>query len=552
MRWMRLLVLAFLLPMFLGTTAQEVRLPIGWGQQLNPVDPIILPPLDLEAIRLEDSINDRDKSKPWRYGVVRPVTLDMDSQGAWTDLPNGDRIWRAAIQSTDAINLSVNFERFFLPSGGTLQLYNQDQTDYSKVYTRAENRNTGKLGSWYIDGPIIWIEYYQPRYVAGRAMLTIESVIHGYRLGRVNDLVNNTNRGYEDSGDCNYDVNCPVGSGFDDTKDRVKKAVALLNMGNGYLCSAALINNTDNDKTPYLLTANHCLQDSDPALWSVRFNWMSPAPVCGNQEVSANIESNFTMSGATLRANDAIGDFALVELFNAIPSSWDVAFAGWDRTDRIPEFQVGIHHPNGDIMKICKDDDPAMHEQTNGTDVWLIKGVSAGNGNGWDLGTTESGSSGSPLFDQEGRIIGQLYAGQSFCNGIENNGDFDLYGRMASSWEGGGTPASRLMDWLDASATGQTTIDVLDNALSTIDFELAGSLDIYPNPATLYVYIMNTRYPQLEYQLFDVSGKLLKAGDVSSSENRIDLSSCQVGVYFLKLWDGESGDDITKKLIIDK
>ena len=165
---------------------------------------------------------------------------------------------------------------------------------------------------------------------------------------------------------------------------------------------------------------------------------------------------------------------------NEIPSSWDVAFAGWDRSDDLPEFQVGIHHPNGDIMKICRDDDPAEKENANGTDVWLIKGVSAGNGNGWEIGTTESGSSGSPLFNQDGRVIGQLYAGQSFCNGTENNGDYDIYGRFAISWDNGTTPETRLMDWLDPIGTGQYAIDNLSNALNTPDFELTGLLRVLP------------------------------------------------------------------------
>lgn len=549
---LRLLLVFCALLLLPATMQAQERSPISWEHRLEPVDPIILPPLDLEAVRLEDSINDLDKSQPWRYGIVRPVVVDMDQQGVWTDLPNGDRLWRAAIHSPDAIHLSINFERFYLPQGGYMQLFNDDQSDYSKVFTSQQNRNAGKLGTWFVDGSTIWVEYYQTRQASGRALLTIESVIHGYRMGRVNSLLEGSGRGLGDSGDCNYDVNCTVGDGFDGKKDKVKKAVALLNMGNGYLCSAALMNNTDNDKTPYLLTANHCLQDSDPAMWSVRFNWTSPVPVCGTEEASANIESNFTMSGAQLRANHAGSDFALVELFNSVPNAWDISFAGWDRTDQTPEFQVGIHHPNGDIMKICKDNDPAMKDVANQTDVWLIKGVSAGNGNGWELGTTESGSSGSPLFDQNGRAIGQLYAGQSFCNGTENNGDFDLYGRFASSWEGGGTASSRLSDWLDPASTGATTIEVLENALSTVDFELAGSLDIFPNPASSFVFVMNTRYPKLSYTIFDVAGKRLVEGDVSSSENRIDLSMCQAGIYFLKLVDQESGKDITKKLIIDK
>lgn len=546
-----LFVLIFFIP-FASAFSQDSEeiTPASWNLNLNGIIPIELPEIDTEALKREDSINDLDKSLPYRYGVERAIILNLETHGEWTQLTNGDRIWRVAIKSPEAVNLSVNFEDFQLPDGAKLQLYNETRSDVSKQYTKKDNRSAKLLGSWYIRGDVIFIEYYHPFGSSGPVELEIGSIIHGYRLGRVQDLVQSNQRGLNDSEDCNYDVNCSIGSDFDLEKDLVKKAVALLNLGNGYLCSAALINNTLSDKTPFLLTANHCLDNSDPALWSVRFNWMSPNPICGTDDPSLDIQSNFTMSGATYRASSEQSDFALVELFNDIPSSWDVAFAGWDHSDDIPEFQVGIHHPNGDIMKICRDDDPAMKENANGTDVWLIKGVSAGNGNGWDIGTTESGSSGSPLFNQDGRIIGQLYAGQSRCDGLISNGDYDVYGRLAVSWNAGTSSTSRLMDWLDPISTGQLAIDGLSNSLSTPDFSLEGQLQVYPNPATDFIMIMNTRYPNLSFRFFNVVGQEIQSGNVSNSENRIDVAGLEEGVYFLQLIDQDTQDDITKKIIV--
>ncbi|MEM7185907.1 MAG: T9SS type A sorting domain-containing protein [Bacteroidota bacterium] len=547
-----LLVAFFALSCSLGFAQEEGEgTPVSWDLNLQSFPPIELPPLDLEQIREEDAINDLDKSLPWRYGVTRPIVLDMEGSGVWTELDNGARLWRVAIKSPEALNMSVNFKDFHLPNGARLQLYNDERTDKSKTYSNKNNRNSKILGSWFVTGETIWVEYFEPASTVGRATLEIGSIIHGYRMGRVNSFVDGT-RGLNDSGDCNYDVNCFIGSDFETKKNLVKKAVALLNLGNGYLCSASLINNTQFNKKPYLLTANHCLDNSNPALWSVRFNWMSPGPVCGELENSSDIQTNFTMSGATLLASNTKTDFALVELYNAIPPSWDVAFAGWDRSDNLPEFQVGIHHPNGDIMKICRDDDAAVKEVANGTDVWLIKGVSAGNGNGWEIGTTESGSSGSPLFNEEGRIIGQLYAGQSFCDGLENNGDYDIYGRVGVSWDYGATASSRLEDWLDPSGTGLTSIDAMENALSISDIEITGTLDIYPNPASDYIMVMNTQYPNLSYRFYDIGGKLIRQGNVSNSENRIDVAGLEEGMYFLHLQDDDTQNEITKKIIVDK
>jgi hypothetical protein len=450
-----------------------------------------------------------------------------------------------------AINLSVNFNDFYLPSGSRLQLYNQDRTDVTRAFDNSQNRINGQLGTWFVKGDILWIEYYQPPQTQERPRLQINNVIHGYRMGSVIALVDGM-RGINDSGECNYDVNCPIGTDFDAKKDLVKKAVALLNLGNGYLCSAALVNNTQNDKTPYLLTANHCLENSSPALWSIRFNWVSPTPVCGTGEDSGDLQTNFTISGAELKANNSKSDFALVRLFEKIPESWDVAFAGWDNSDTDPLFEVGIHHPNGDIMKICRDDSGATKVDANGTQVWLIGGGSHGSGNGWEIGTTESGSSGSPLFNENGRIIGQLYAGQSACNGLENNKDYDIYGRFGVSWNRGNTPESRLMEWLDPINTGQTTVETLQNLLNIPDFEEIGEIKIYPNPASTAITVMNNRYPNLSFQFLNVMGQRIHSGSLSNTINTINVSNLADGVYFLYLLDEDSKNSITKKIIINK
>ncbi|WP_114491296.1 T9SS type A sorting domain-containing protein [Candidatus Ulvibacter alkanivorans] len=553
----RTLRLLFLLLFFVSISeAQEnedMLLPFSWTHSVEMrTPPIELPPINIEALQAEDQINDRDKSLPWRYGVKRELQIDLLENAIWTILPNGDRLLQVAIYSPNAVNLSLNFDNFFIPKGGRMHLFNETQTDVSRAFTNDQNRSSNVLGSWFITGEVIIVEYYEPAYVSDEVRLSIESVIHGYRMGAVERYAEGMMRGLNDSGSCNYDVNCSVGEDFDTKKDILKKSVALLNLGNGYLCSASLLNNSVGDKTPYLLSGNHCLDNSDPALWSVRFNWMSPNPVCATEEESDDLQTNFTMSGTVLRANNELSDFALVELVNPIPDSWDITFAGWDRTDTDPEYQVGIHHPNGDIMKICRDDDPAVKENAGGTEVWLIGGVSAGNGDGWDLGTTESGSSGSPLFDQNGRIIGQLYAGQAFCDGLDDNDEYDIYGRFAVSWDSGTTPESRLKDWLDPNNSGMAVTEALQNILSTPDINYIGNLEIYPNPATTEIFITNNRYPNLSYRFFNVMGQELKAGSLSNTYNSISLETFVKGVYFLQLTDEDSDEHITKKILVNR
>jgi hypothetical protein len=111
-----------------------------------------------------------------------------------------------------------------------------------------------------------------------------------------------------------------------------------------------------------------------------------------------------------------------------------------------------VHHPGGDIMKVCYDfDAPSLLDTEEGEFVWDIQS--------WDIGITEGGSSGSPLLDNHARIIGQLWRGGSGCNGNESNFGGDQYGRLGKSWDTGTTAETRLKEWLDPANTGVTAID---------------------------------------------------------------------------------------------
>lgn len=73
-----------------------------------------------------------------------------------------------------------------------------------------------------------------------------------------------------------------------------------------------------------------------------------------------------------------------------------------------------------------------------------------------DTGTIEAGSSGGALFDQNGRIVGQLHGGTNLGNCGSVTAYFD---RFSLSWEGGGTPETRLKDWLDPLETDTIHLD---------------------------------------------------------------------------------------------
>jgi len=420
--------------------------PLSWKIEAENIQKVTLPAFDLKKIQEEDAENEDKGVGPWRFGYEHQVDIDIDSDGNWTNLPDGSRFWLINIFSANAKTMNFVFDKFYIPEGGKLYFYNSDKSDLLGAYTHTQNREDKIFGSWLVDGDDIFIEYFEPADKIGQGRLHLSKAVHGYRS--VTDFSNNT-KDLNDSGPCNLDVDCSVGADFDDFKDELKKSVGMIVVGTGF-CTGALINNTNNDGAPYFLTADHCLSGGVSS-WAFRFNWRSPSPQCATGGGSTDGSFNQTVSGAILLANNSNSDFALLEITAPLPSSWDLVWAGWDRTSTPANYTVGIHHPSGDIMKVCRDDDPPFTSFQLGAQVWYV--------NEWETGVTEGGSSGSPLFNQDGRIIGQLLGGGAACSGTVNNGQPDWYGRFDVSWNSGSSSSTRLRDWLDPNNTGETEID---------------------------------------------------------------------------------------------
>ena len=322
--------------------------------------------------------------------------------------------------------------------------------------------------SWLVKGEKVWIEYYEPLNVQGQGRIHMAKATHGYR--DANGYNDPLQKDLNDSDDCNMDVNCPIGDDWELQKNHNKRSVGLMLMNNS-LCSGALINNTENDGTPYFLTAEHCTVGENASTFSFLFGWISPSTSCATVAGSQSGPMNMTISGSTKRAEYAPSDFSLLEINQSIPTGWDRVFAGWDRSGTIPDFTVAIHHPGGDVMKFARDNQaPDKINYSNPLYVWEIKDAFGG----WDLGITEPGSSGSPLFDQNGRIIGQEVGGQSACSltvSTTDNGLGDIFGRMDTNWTGGGQSVSRASDWLDPNGTEVLTVNAYPSMM-TLDLSV--------------------------------------------------------------------------------
>lgn len=418
--------------------------PKSWSTKtiLNPIDYYLMPPFDLKKQKKIDAINDAKGMKPWQFGYEHNVNYGLTNSGTWTVLPNGDRIWQIEFESLGALTMNLVFDDYKLPKGATVYLYNPKTKEYQGAYTSINNSPDRMLGTTLIQGDNVVIEYYEPKAQKGKGALNISMVVHGYRgLGAYpkHKLLKDLN----DAGACHYDVGCPLGIGWEDQIN----SVALIIIG-ATACTGALINNTTNDGTPYFLSADHC-GTSGLGAWIFRFNWDSPVAICAQTGNSVDPGGPYNeINGATLRANNAATDFSLMEL-NSTPTG-NVYYAGWDRSSTPATNVTGIHHPSADVKKISY-----AYGAVTAT-ISPLGSVSSWSIDNWDFGVTEGGSSGSPLFNQNGLIIGQLLGGGAACSGTSPNNAGDDYGRFDLSWTGN-SAATRLKDWLDPNNSNVMT-----------------------------------------------------------------------------------------------
>jgi lysyl endopeptidase len=422
--------------------AQTDRLinPMSWAikNPVSAINTVRLPSFDLDARLQDDAQRDAQKNQVWRFGYEHAYNADIRAGVAAELLPNGGLVWRKRFSSANALSMNMLFSDFYLAQGATIHLYNDDHTEIIGAYTHNNNNDARQLGTSILKGSHIIVELYEPASTIGQSSAVISNVIHGYRdlFAYAADVYKNLN----DAGKCNYDVNCPLGNGWQNQIN----SVAIIIVNGAGSCTGALVNNTLNDGTPYFLTANHCLGGS-VANWVYRFNWESPNPVCAANAASTAPPTPYNeVNGSTQLANSAGSDFGLL-LLNTAPTG-DVYYAGWDKTGVISPNVTAIHHPSGDVKKISRENDPVSAQTWGNAQVWEVAN--------WDMGTTEPGSSGSPLFDNNQRIIGQLYGGGAACNNLVNNGQSDNYGRLAVSWVGGASNNTRLSNWLDPNNSG--------------------------------------------------------------------------------------------------
>ncbi len=475
-RFILCLFLAYLVPpCLIGQVSEKAIPPSFMLQGLQGDVPVAtMRLLDFAAIQLQDEQDAAENRSP-RFGFPIEVDYSTSNSGLWEQLPNGDRMWRLKIVSQGALSLNLGFDLFHLPDGAQLFLYDDSYAQLLGAYTSRNNRPGRGFATSFIKADHLNLEYYEPAAVQGQGLLHLNKVVHGYY-----HIGGSSSRDFGDSGPCHINTSCDEATAW---KNQIK-SVGLYLVDGFRWCSGTLINNAKQDCRPYFLSANHCLgvpgldlHAGDTLDWVFMFNYESP-----DCSPTTDGPTTQTVQGAIIRATSPDTDFTLFELLDAPQAYYDVYYAGWDRNIAPPISAIGIHHPSGDVKKISFDNAPAVDAtgEFGFFDThWKVV---------WDLGSTEPGSSGSGLFNQNGLLIGQLTGGDAGCiDTVSNNGGYDIFGKIFQSWDMvGTTSADRLQDWLDPENTG---IEVLDGVNCTM---IAPQPDFEANATSLCLDITDT------------------------------------------------------------
>ncbi len=437
----------------MNSRAQEPQPPQPLAQGAQPLSQVAvleMPSVDVAALLAEDAANN-GKDVPPRFAAPLAVQVSPQAYGTWETSRSGELVWRLRIQSEGAVSLNLGFARYWMPAGGRLFIYSPDFQQVRGPFTAADNEEHGQLWSPIIMGSEIVIEVDLPAGVVANLQLALTAVNHGYRtLQEASQPM---------SGACNLDAVCSASDGFpqvDAWREELRSS-GVYTVNGTWTCSGALINNTAQDLTPYFLTANHCSVNSGNAAgvvvyWNFENSTCRPpgSPASGGAGDGQLTQFN---TGAIWRASYASSDVTLIEMDDTINPDFNPFWSGWDRSNAATAGAIAIHHPNCDEKRISFENDATSITSYLGS---TVPGDSTHiRITDWDLGTTEPGSSGSPLYSPERRIIGQLHGGYAACG----NDSSDWYGRLFVSWTGGGTASSRLSNWLDPLNTGVTTLD---------------------------------------------------------------------------------------------
>lgn len=521
--------------------------PMGISNQMKAAEVMyVLPPPDPVEIDAQLELNRGTNSKPLRFALERPVNLSPETHGSWS-LKGDIRVWHVHVLSPGAYSLGLVFGKYALLPGVKIFVYNPGQQEVKGAFTSENNKTSGVFPVGHLQGEELLIEMQVPIGMTDYGELELEALSHAFlNTGYKSSTADCPAGEFGCSQACEIDVNCVEG----DLWWRVKPSVVRV-FTTTFYCTGVLVNNTSYDGTPYLITAEHCLNSQYYADRTVfQFNYESAS--CFGEDGPLDMSIS---AADQLTHGDSI-DFSLLELSSIPPPSFDAYYAGWDRTQFQTTSSVTIHHPFGDVKKVSIDEQaPSIPAQASDVpysgledyhyySYWWVKR--------WETGSTEGGSSGGPLFNQARRVIGTLSGGNAACGdsiGYDADSDRTIYNtapnyddyftQFGMAWDHEEAKGNALKPWLDPMNLDPPALSGYNpSSNEPVKVEAEGLFNVFPNPARDLFHITSKEPVQGGgyYSIVNLSGALLKEGKLDG-EGRAEIhtSNLAPGLYIVKV-----------------
>lgn len=453
-----------------------------------------------------------------RVAAVRTLDalVDPAASGTWSTLPTGAHAWRLRIEAPEALALRIHFSAFDIPTGATLRVTGSDDQSPAQTYTGRGPLNDSEFWSHTFEGSSAWLEYIAPPEITIAPIIEISQVLHTYR-DPASDRATQGERAALALLPCEQDVNCH------DVSDIIRDSVARITFISGqfaYLCSGGLIADRDaSTQIPWFITAHHCISTEDEAR-SVEAFWFYQSFRCDG--TVPRLTTVPRTLGASLIVTTDQTDFTLLRL--TTPTTRGQTYAGWSTDPDASGDMIGVHHPGGSYKRVSF---------SHTADV-PFPGVCISPSNfiytRVNLGVTEAGSSGSPLFNTSGEIVGQLLGGCGDPDCNYNVNPDDIYGRFAASYL-----AAALDNYLNVEEGGDDDFEPNDffiepAAITPGDYDLqAFDDDFYTfqadEPGRLIVTAsFNAAATDLDLELVNTAGDPVAASRTREASERITLA----------------------------
>jgi len=151
------------------------------------------------------------------------------------------------------------------------------------------------------------------------------------------------------------------------------------------------------------------------------FNYDSP--VC-SRDIRGALQMSLASADSVLISEQH--DISLLRFRDDPPREFQPYFLGWNVSASPAAPFHGIHHPNGGVKKVTVSENSLLAGSWSANWAapnvhWIVR---------YNVASTEGGSSGSPLLDRNGRIVGTLTGGDSFCNPVRGRDWFAALSRF--------------------------------------------------------------------------------------------------------------------------